>query len=82
MKLNAAKFGLAGGIFWAAIVCICTLVATWTGFTAAWLNAFVATLYPGYTVSLGGSVLGLIYGFLDGLIGGWLFASIYNKLLK
>ncbi len=82
MQLNASKFGLAGGIFWAAVVFVCTLVATWTGFTAAWLNAFVATLYPGYTVSISGSVIGLIYGFFDGLIGCWLFATLYNKLLK
>ncbi|MCL5007018.1 MAG: bacteriophage holin [Patescibacteria group bacterium] len=81
MKLNANKFGLAAGIFWAVILFVFTLIAATTGYGTGWLQSFVATIYPGYTVSVFGSVLGLIYGFIDGYVGCWLFAALYNKLV-
>jgi protoporphyrinogen oxidase len=34
--------------------------------------------FPGYTVSLPGSILGLGYGFLVGFVTGWLFAFLRN----
>jgi hypothetical protein len=37
-------------------------------------------LYRGYTISPIGSVLGLIYGFFDALIGGAVFAWLYNRI--
>jgi hypothetical protein len=39
------------------------------------------SIYPGYSISPGGSFLGLIYGFLDGFIAGAVIAWIYNKVV-
>ena len=58
-----------------------TLVAAITGYGTNWLQSFIVTIYPGYSVSVFGSVLGLVYGFTDGFVGGWLFAVLYNKLV-
>jgi hypothetical protein len=37
--------------------------------------------FPGYSVTPIGSLLGLVYGFVTGLIGGWGFAFLRNGVL-
>jgi len=39
-------------------------------------------VYPFFTITPLGSLLGLIYGFVDGLIVGGAFAWLYNRLNK
>jgi hypothetical protein len=39
-----------------------------------------STIYIGYSVSWAGAVVGALWGFVDGLIGGLAFAWLYNKL--
>ena len=34
--------------------------------------------FPGYSVSVAGSLVGLTYGFFVGYIGGWIVATVYN----
>ncbi len=43
----------------------------------------VASLYPGFwgVYGLKDLAIGVVYGFVDGAIGGLLFAWIYNKVL-
>ena len=36
--------------------------------------------FPGYTVTWGGSLLGLVYGAVFGSVVGWVTASIYNRI--
>ena len=81
MMLDAKKFGLAGGIFWGLCMFIMTLVCMFTGYAMQFL-ILMADIYPGYTISGFGSIVGLIYGFLDGFIGLFVFAWLYNKLVK
>ena len=79
MKLNIKSFALTCGIVWG----LGLFFLTW------WFIAFdgatgeptlIGKLYRGYTVSPIGSVIGLVYAFFDALIGGAIFAWIYNKL--
>ncbi|MCL4558870.1 MAG: hypothetical protein M1491_09675 [Deltaproteobacteria bacterium] len=35
-------------------------------------------VYRGYSITFGGSLLGLIYGFVTGYIVGWFMALFYN----
>ncbi len=82
-KLNALKFGLAGGIVSAIYIFAITLGAV-LGFNGlfAW-TLLIKGIYGflGYNVSYLGAILGAIYGFLDGFIITYLFAWVYNKLL-
>jgi hypothetical protein len=80
MKLNMKAFALTCGIFWG----LGLFFLTW------WLIAFdgstgeptlIGRVYRGYTISPIGSVLGLVYAFFDGLIGGAVFAWLYNKIV-
>ena len=77
MKLNLKAAALAGGLIWGMGL----FVLTW------WIIAFegqtgeqtiIGMVYRGYNISAMGSIIGLIWGFVDGLIGGFLFAWLYN----
>ena len=68
MKLNIGAFAIAFAIWWGVGI----FLATW------WIIAiggatgeptFVARIYLGYEISALGSVIGLAWGFVDGLIG-------------
>lgn len=81
MKINVKAFALACGIVWGLSV----FVVTW------WIMAFdgathemtlIGQVYRGYTVSPLGSVVGLVWGFCDGLVGGAIAAWVYNALVS
>jgi hypothetical protein len=79
MKLNIRSFALTCAIVWG----LGLFFLTW------WLMAFdgptgqatlIGRIYRGYTISAIGSVVGLAYAFFDGLIGGAIFAWLYNRM--
>lgn len=81
MKLNIKAFALTCGIIWG----LGLFFLTW------WIIAFdgatgeptmIGRLYRGYTITPIGSVIGLVWAFSDGLIGGAVFAWLYNKIAK
>jgi hypothetical protein len=81
MKLNVKSFSLACAILWGLGV----LLGTWwiiilDGSTNE--PTIVAKIYRGFNLSFTGSIIGLIWGFFDGLIGGAIFAWLYNILNK
>jgi len=41
---------------------------------------FIGRLYRGYSITPVGSLIGLVWAFADGLIGGLIFAWVYNLL--
>ena len=45
------------------------------------VTTFVGRVYRGYTISPLGSVVGLLWALVDGLVGGAVFAWLYNRLL-
>jgi len=78
-KLHPTAFGLSVGI----VVGILFFLATWLVLlqdsaaiqtSLALFNQF----FPGYTVTILGSFIGLAYGFLTGFVTGWLFAFLRN----
>ncbi len=80
MKLNIKAFALTCGVVWG----LGLFFLTW------WIIAFdgatgeatlIGRLYRGYTISGIGSLIGLIWGFFDALIGGLIFAWLYNKIV-
>jgi len=78
MGLNPKSLGLAGGVLWGVSMFIMTLVSCYTGYGSMFLS-LMADVYPGYEVSLFGSLIGLVYGFIDGFIGLFIFGWLYNK---
>jgi len=79
MRLNVKAFALAFGIVWG----LGLFLLTWWMILvhgASGAKTFIGLFYLGYTVSPLGSVIGLIWAFVDGLIGGAIFAWLYNLI--
>ncbi|MFQ5963999.1 MAG: bacteriophage holin [Candidatus Scalinduaceae bacterium] len=79
MNLNPRNFGLAAGVLWGFSLLLMTLISVGTGYASEFLEV-IASIYPGYSISLLGSIIGLVYGFIDGFIGVFIFAWLYNWL--
>jgi hypothetical protein len=79
MKLNTKAFAMTCGIFWALTMALMTVWMVIRNDPCSFMDNFSA-IYFGYTVSWSGVVIGAIWGFVDGLIGGAVFAWLYNKL--
>ena len=79
MRLNAKAMALSAAILWGASIFLATawILVTGGGETLSKLGTF----YLGYSVSWGGAFVGLVYGFIDGLIGGFLLVLLYNAFL-
>ncbi len=79
MKLNVQAFALTCGIIWG----VGLFLITW------WIIAFsgvtdeptiIGRVYLGYRISPLGSIIGLVWAFIDGLIAGAIFAWLYNRI--
>jgi len=79
MKLNVKAFALT-----AALVCgLGLFLLTWWVILfegASGVKTIIGLVYRGYNMSPLGSLIGLVWGFVDGLIGGAIFAWLYNLL--
>ena len=82
MKLSVKAFSLTCAISWG----LALLILTW------WLILFgpetmqgdktvIGLVYLGYTVTPLGSIIGLVWACVDGLVCGAIFAWIYNKFV-
>ncbi len=77
-KLSVRGLSLGLGVLCALIMLVWGLMVIWFGL---WTEVVptVASFYKGFdpTTYLG-ILIGMVYGFLDGLIGGALIAWLYN----
>ena len=81
MKLSVKAFSLTCAIFWG----LALFVLTWW-----WIifdpnivgdKTIIGSIYLGYTVTPLGSIIGLVWAFVDGLIAGAIFAWLYNRFV-
>ncbi len=77
--LNAKNFGLAAGILWGLAIFVWTFITLATGLFAGFMGS-IGLIYPGYSVSVAGAFIGLVYGFIDAGVCFFIFASLYNWL--
>ena len=79
MRLNVKAFALTCGLVWGFGVLFLTWwIIAFDGATGQ--VTFIGRIYRGYNVSPIGSVIGLIWALIDGLIGGAIFAWLYNLI--
>lgn len=82
MRLNLCAFSITCGIFWSlAILAVAMANMMWPGYGNAFLD-LIASIYPGYqhNPAMGSIATGTLYGLVDGLVGGVIFAWLYNLL--
>ena len=81
MKLDIRAFAIAMAIVWG----LGLFIMTW------WIIAFdgsntsitfISQLYRGYSITPIGSLIGLAWAAVDGLIGGAIFAWVYNLFVS
>jgi hypothetical protein len=85
MKLNIKAFAFTLGIIWGLLVFLYTW---WVIVLDATFNlelpgekVFLGYIYPFYSITPWGSVIGLLYAVVDGLILGAAIAWLYNMIL-
>lgn len=79
MRLNVRAFALTCALVWGLGLFFLTWwIIAFDGATGE--ATFVGRIYRGYTLSPMGSVVGLLWALADGLIGGAIFAWLYNIL--
>ncbi|MCJ7772892.1 MAG: bacteriophage holin [Desulfobacterales bacterium] len=81
MKLNVKAFSITSALFWGFGL----FLLTW------WIIIFdgasreitiIGRVYRGYSISPAGSIIGFFWGLIDGLIGGAIFAWLYNFVVS
>ncbi len=79
-KLNVKALAVALGVLWS----VCMLFAGW-GSMFGWggkLVEVMASVYIGYTPTFWGALIGAMWGFIDGAIGGAIIAFVYNIIAR
>ncbi len=84
MKLDVKAVAGAFGLLWAVAMLLTGVANTvWPGYGQEFLQA-MASIYPGYhaTGGVGQALIGALYGLLDAVIAGAVFAWLYNLLVS
>lgn len=81
MKLNVRASALSLGIIWGLLIFLFTWWLYIRGISVD-QQTLIGKIYPYFTISPLGSLLGLMYGIIDGLLVGAAFAWLYNRLQK
>ncbi len=81
MRLNVRAMAVAAGLLWGATLLLVGFAhQIWPGYGVVFLE-IEASVWPGYTVGGIGSVfVGAFYALVDGMIGGAVFAWLYNLI--
>ncbi len=80
MKLSPKALALAAGFLWGGCVFLVGLANLFWPTYGVGLLEIPRSIYPGYAHTAGfwGVIVGTLYALLDGAVGGWIFAWIYN----
>lgn len=80
MKLDVKAFGITCALIWGfGLFLITWWIILFEGQAEGTLT-FIGRIYRGYEVTALGSVIGLGWALVDGLIGGVIFALLYNLI--
>ncbi len=78
MRLNLKAFALTCSLVWGfGLFCLTWWIMAFEGATGQ--ATVIGVMYRGYNISPLGSVIGLIWALADGLVGGAVFAWLYNR---
>ena len=79
MKINIKAFALTVGLFWGfGLLFITWWIILFDGVTGD--ITLIGRVYRGYSISITGSLIGFVWAFADGIMGGAIFAWLYNFL--
>jgi len=82
MKLSIRAMTLTFGLIWGGGILVLALINLAAPNYGKAVLELCSSIYPGYHVNQtpASVAVGTLYAFLDGAIGGWVFAWLYNRL--
>jgi len=80
-RLDVTSIGLALGIMGGLSIVAYSTLAAYTGYGIEAETIFESFL-PGYTLTVQGGIVGMVWMFTLGYVHGVIFAWIYNNLVK
>jgi len=79
MRIDVKTFALTCALFWGVgLFAMTWWIIAFGGATGD--MTFLGRVYLGYSITPVGSLIGLVWAFLDALIAGAIFAWLYNAL--
>ena len=84
MNLNTKALALTSATLWGLAMLVMSLAnLIWGNFGRQFLQT-MSSVYPGYhaTRSIAEVIVGTLYGAVDGLVGGVVFAWLYNRFAQ
>ena len=83
MRLNIKALALASAILWGVAMLVMGLANLIWGSYGQFLQ-MMSSVYPGYhaTRTIAEVIVGTLYGAGDGLVGGAVFAWLYNQFVR
>lgn len=79
-RLSKFALGIAFGITKGLSIMILAWAGAYWGYGAS-ISDTIATLYPGYAMTIQGGLIGGLWGLVCGFIFGFILAWIYNLVL-
>ncbi len=79
--LNTKAFAISAGVVWGLTIFLTTLLSVASGYGKAFLDSY-GSLHPGYSISIVGAFIGLIYAFICAFIGVYVLICLYNRFEK
>jgi hypothetical protein len=80
-ELNPVALGIGGGVAWGLCIFGVGLMATYANMAVPFVNT-LGSAYLGYAPTLVGSIIGLIWAFVDAFVLLFITAWIYNIVIK
>ena len=83
LRLNARAWGIAVGLVFGLGLFLATMVLLMRGGPEVGAHLrLLGKLLPGYSVTVSGAFIGLIYAFVIGYAVGRIIGSVYNALAR
>ena len=80
-RLSVCALGIAVGVAWALGVLVVGISSLLFGYGVEIVKIF-SSMYIGFVATPVGVLIGTLWAFIDGFIGGVIIGFVYNKVLK
>ena len=77
MKIDSKAFAISCALVWAAYTALVYLGCRFFGIGLPWVK-LLNSVYLGAHATIKGSAVAVLWAVVDGFIGGYIFATIYN----
>jgi len=84
MKLSVRSIALTLGLLWGGCLLVVGIVNLFVPAYGGEFLRVMSSVYPGLHDSRtwASALLGTLYGFIDGVVGGWVFAGLYDWISR